>query len=89
MYMYRLDPALIRPGRVDMKVAIGYASSYQLEQMYSRFFPEQPLARAQMFAEQVGAKGRSVSMAQLQGYFMFYKSEPEASLDNTDQIWTL
>ena len=72
-----------------MKIAIGYASSYQLEQMYFRFYPEQPIARAQLFAERVGSKGRSVSMAQLQGYFMFYKSEPEAALDNTDLIWTL
>ncbi|XP_064381973.1 mitochondrial chaperone BCS1-like isoform X2 [Halichondria panicea] len=88
-YLDRLDPALIRPGRVDMKVAIDYASPYQLEQMYLRFYPEQPIARAQLFAEQVTCMNKPVSMAQLQGYFMFYKNDPEDSLNNVNQIWTL
>lgn len=85
----RLDPALIRPGRVDMKVAIGYATSYQVEQMYLRFYPEQSVARARLFAERVTGQDKPVSMAQLQGYFMFNKNEPEDSLNNISQIWTL
>ncbi len=89
IYWFRLDPALIRPGRVDMKVAIDYASPYQLEQMYLRFYPEQPIARAQLFAERVTCMNKPVSMAQLQGYFMFYKNDPEDSLNNVNQIWTL
>ncbi|ERS96005.1 hypothetical protein HMPREF1624_07540 [Sporothrix schenckii ATCC 58251] len=34
----RLDPALIRPGRVDMMVRIGEATSYQAAQMWDRFY---------------------------------------------------
>ncbi len=84
-----MDPALIRPGRVDMKVAIGYASSYQVEQMYMRFYPEASVARARLFAERVSSQGKPVSMAQLQGYFMFYKNEARESLNNINQLWTL
>ena len=41
-YLERLDPALIRPGRVDYKQCIDYATVHQLQCMYSRFFPDQP-----------------------------------------------
>lgn len=34
----RLDPALIRPGRVDMMVRIGEATTYQAAQMWDRFY---------------------------------------------------
>ncbi|CAK7227455.1 Complex III assembly protein translocase and chaperone [Sporothrix eucalyptigena] len=34
----RLDPALIRPGRVDMMVRIGEATAYQASQMWDRFY---------------------------------------------------
>ncbi|GAO51627.1 hypothetical protein G7K_5723-t1 [Saitoella complicata NRRL Y-17804] len=34
----RLDPALIRPGRVDMKRLIGTATSHQLREMFMRFY---------------------------------------------------
>ncbi len=34
----RLDPALIRPGRVDMMVRIGEATAYQAAQMWDRFY---------------------------------------------------
>lgn len=35
----KLDPALVRPGRVDMRVTIGNATPEQCEAMYNRFFP--------------------------------------------------
>ncbi|KER20956.1 ATPase, AAA family [Opisthorchis viverrini] len=38
-YVDRLDPALIRPGRVDLKVHVDYCDRYQLERMFSRFYP--------------------------------------------------
>ncbi|OAA65455.1 bcs1 [Niveomyces insectorum RCEF 264] len=34
----RLDPALIRPGRVDLMVRIGEATAYQAAQMWDRFY---------------------------------------------------
>lgn len=37
-YLERLDPALIRPGRVDFKEYVGYCTRYHLEEMFKRFY---------------------------------------------------
>merc|ERR1712112_71245 len=42
-YMERLDPALIRPGRVDVIQFIGHCSNHQLQTMFEKFYPEQTL----------------------------------------------
>ncbi|XP_076339121.1 mitochondrial chaperone BCS1 isoform X2 [Tachypleus tridentatus] len=88
-YLERLDPALIRPGRVDMKEYIGYASGRQLKRMYQRFYPEQPEEKAEKFVQAVQKHGKEVSMALVQGYFMFYKNDPCGVIENTDMMWKL
>merc|ERR1719342_386187 len=39
-YPDRLDPALIRPGRVDVKQLIGWCSKQQVEKLFIKFFPD-------------------------------------------------
>ena len=38
-HISKLDPALIRPGRVDMKCYLGDADENQMIRMFNRFFP--------------------------------------------------
>lgn len=59
----RLDPALLRPGRVDVHARLGLASCLQCEESYLRFFPGEN-SRAELFASRVG--DRRVSPAELQ-----------------------
>merc|ERR1712183_189777 len=40
-YVDRLDPALIRPGRVDLKQYIGHSSHGQCIKMFSNFYPDE------------------------------------------------
>ena len=89
MYIYlfiRLDPALIRPGRVDIKQIVDYATEYQLQQMYRRFYPDQTDEQAMLFSEKALAQGENISLAQVQGLFLKYKSDPQGVINNIDQI---
>jgi len=38
----RLDPALIRNGRVDMHVEFSHANSEQIEMIFQQFYPKEP-----------------------------------------------
>lgn len=72
-----LDPALIRPGRVDMDVVIDNASRSQATQLFSRFFPMAP-----DLAEGFGEKMTQIkiSVAELQGHLLKYRDSPLEAL---------
>lgn len=92
-YLDRLDPALVRPGRVDLKEYIGYCSAKQVEQMFLRFYRDQDDVTRQnlacKFSQDVMSHKRDVSPAQIQGYFMFHKNDPDKVINNVSQIWEL
>lgn len=80
---------MIRPGRVDCKEKIDYASHYQLSEMFRRFYPEESPNKAVMFADAAVATSNKISMAQIQGLFMMYKSEPDAIIKYTEKLTKL
>ncbi|KAM8934846.1 mitochondrial chaperone BCS1 [Pelodytes ibericus] len=82
----RLDPALIRPGRVDVKQYVGHCTHWQLSQMFLRFYPDQPLAAAEKFAEATLSQVDRMSAAQVQGHFMMYKADPEGAIQNIGSV---
>jgi len=85
-YLDRLDSALIRPGRVDVKQIIDHASQSQLYQMFLRFYPHKTHNDAAMFSETVGRTNTKLSIAQVQGYFMLHKHDAESALKNTEML---
>lgn len=93
-HLERLDPALIRPGRVDVQLEIGHATPPQIRGMFLRFFPAAD-AQAEEFVRAVGAAQRrreahgqkgALSMAELQGYFLVHKHSMHTALEHADQI---
>lgn len=64
-YVQKLDPALIRPGRVDYRLELRNASYEQAANLYKRFKPEAGDDEVIGFASQYGSG--EYSMAQLQG----------------------
>ncbi len=71
-----------------MKLLIGHATKHQLELMFQRFYPQVSLEKSRHFAELVLDRKKDVSLAQVQGHFMLYKSEPDQVLKNIDRLWT-
>lgn len=59
----KLDAALIRPGRIDVEVELGLASTAQVRGLFLRFFPDAP-AQAEAAAQAVAP--HSLSPAQVQ-----------------------
>jgi chaperone BCS1 len=88
-YLARLDPALIRPGRVDCKEFVGHCTRYQLEQMYRRFYSDPQIEDfASKFADNVLKFNKQVSPAQVQGYFMIHKkSDQQVVVDSVENLW--
>jgi len=66
-HLERLDPALIRPGRVDVIHEIGHATPSQCHRMFLKFFPGRD-DLAQSFVASAGHT--QLSMALLQSFFM-------------------
>jgi chaperone BCS1 len=61
-----LDPALLRPGRIDYRLFMGEASESQRIELYCRFFPEATEPEAREFAQAHCAE----TMAEFQGLLL-------------------
>ena len=82
----RLDPALIRPGRVDYHQNIGWADSPQSRQLFLNFFPDHPHL-ADKFGLAVAEWRGNVSPAAIQGHFIFYKNCPQEAVENVANLF--
>jgi len=93
-HVERLDPALRRPGRVDMMVRIGEATRYQATEMWNRYYGDidQGGKGCQRFLQRLDELGlfghsqdpdvtpRYTSTAAIQGLFQFNKGDMEGAI---------
>lgn len=69
---------MIRPGRVDVRVALTHANETQIQSIFSNFYPEASQQMATEFASQVAPA--KLSMAHIQGHFLTNKNNPGAAM---------
>lgn len=86
-YLDRLDPALIRPGRVDVRQYIGHVTQQQLRSLFDRFYPGHDTT-AEKFSVAASQSPKPLSAALVQGFFMFHKNDPHSALDNVHKLWS-
>lgn len=82
-HIERLDPALIRPGRIDVRMFVGNSDPAQARRLFERFYPG-----FEAFADEFEKRmpDGTVSMAALQGHLMKYKSSPEEAVSMIGEI---
>ncbi|KAK3711658.1 hypothetical protein LTR37_009434 [Vermiconidia calcicola] len=90
-----LDPALVRPGRIDMKTYFGNASTEVLIDMFKHVFTKSPSEPARSDAAQedlvindmanhfaADIPSEALSPAEIQGYLMIHRNDPAAAVEN-------
>merc|ERR1711871_361059 len=82
-HIEKLDPALIRPGRFDVKVELGLATKQQMQSLFLRFFPAET-TKAVDFAASL-PEGE-LSMAQLQGHLLQHKDSGQEALSTVPSL---
>ncbi|BFZ57667.1 hypothetical protein PYCC9005_004720 [Savitreella phatthalungensis] len=73
-----LDPALVRPGRVDLEIPFRLATKTHLHQLFVKFYGSEAEHDAQAFASPWPEN--EYSIAQAQGYLMQWRRDPKGAL---------
>jgi mitochondrial chaperone BCS1 len=83
-HLERLDPALIRPGRIDRKVEIAVATRDQARRMFRRFFDGCPEELAALFADAIPEL--TFPMSSIQTHLIRYAESAEAACENVEEL---
>lgn len=86
--IFRLDPALIRSGRVDVKQHIGPCSDYQLSRMFVRFRPDGTDDDNMRFVSKIREGNKPVVPAYLQEFFLVHRHKELNDLfEHINNLW--
>eukprot|EP01012_Entosiphon_sulcatum_P045300 TRINITY_DN6038_c0_g1_i1.p1 TRINITY_DN6038_c0_g1~~TRINITY_DN6038_c0_g1_i1.p1 ORF type:complete len:878 (-),score=148.80 TRINITY_DN6038_c0_g1_i1:8-2620(-) len=79
----KLDAALVRPGRCDVKIELRRASRTQMQRLFLRFFPGED-GLALEFSSRLPEF--EISMAQLQGHLLECKEDATLAIENVSKL---
>ncbi|MCA9058470.1 MAG: AAA family ATPase, partial [Planctomycetaceae bacterium] len=83
----RLDPALVRPGRIDRRELIGYADREQLHRLFLRFFNDAPPSMADYFARSLPEN--QIPMSAAQTHLVRYSGSASDAVRHLDELLRL
>jgi chaperone BCS1 len=78
-----LDPALLRPGRIDYRLYLGPATEEQKLELYRRFFPEASVVNAHLF---VSSRSEGQTMAEFQGTLLALEESSRSATSGEVQV---
>jgi chaperone BCS1 len=76
----KLDPALVRAGRIDMKFLFDNVTLSQAQEMFLKFFPGHSVASIR-FTQ--GLQDRTTSMADVQEHLIRYRDDLQSAISKT------
>lgn len=82
----KLDPALLRPGRVDLKVLIDNASEFQVQKMFLKFYENDHENCEKFMNAYRELRISNVSTANFQGLFVYNKKDPQGAIDMIESL---
>ncbi|KAJ3209116.1 hypothetical protein HK099_008572 [Clydaea vesicula] len=89
-HLSKLDAALIRPGRVDVKQLIDNVTDYQIKKLFLKFF-ENEEEKSKIFLSKIKEImlkcNKTLSAAQLQGHFVLFKDNVDEVIENVDKLF--
>uniref|UniRef100_A0A0N4Z0X7 Mitochondrial chaperone BCS1 n=1 Tax=Parastrongyloides trichosuri TaxID=131310 RepID=A0A0N4Z0X7_PARTI len=86
-HLNRLDPALIRPGRIDVKEYLGYCTPRMIEQLFDRFYEDKATEEnRKKFVQVVSNFSGEISPAQVQGFLLMFKNNPQDAIDHLEGL---
>jgi ATPase family associated with various cellular activities (AAA) len=86
-HLENLDPALVRPGRIDVSFLVDNANRTQVEDMYKRFYPDQEACEVSTFAQAI-MRTSNPSMATLQKLLLQNRGDAKGALDSAAKVRT-
>mmetsp|Transcript_25710 Transcript_25710/g.19439 ORF Transcript_25710/g.19439 Transcript_25710/m.19439 type:complete len:194 (+) Transcript_25710:957-1538(+) len=88
-HLEKLDPALLRPGRTDVKVHLNYASEKQIQGIFERFFPSNSESNPEGKYTIEFSKALPVdklSMAKIQGHLLKYRHSAQVCTERAREL---
>lgn len=88
-YPQRLDPALVRPGRVDLRLKIGHCNEDQILRLFRNFYTEATHEEVESFVRKVliHQGSQSLSAAQIQSFLLIYKDDLTGAIKNSEEMF--
>ncbi|KAI1726826.1 ATPase family associated with various cellular activities (AAA) domain-containing protein [Ditylenchus destructor] len=78
-HVERLDQALVRPGRIDVKQYFGHCTPKMARTMFQNFYEDVSKELSNEFEEKAKFF-KQMSPAQIQGHFLIHKQNPEKAI---------
>jgi chaperone BCS1 len=63
-----------------------YFAFVEIGNMFRKFYPEANEHLVSNFVKEAEALNKAISPAAVQGHFMFFKTQPEAAIENISRI---